>query len=118
MQRFGGVEEQGHQADGRKGGCNLARHDSAFAHTGDHQRRFAIGAAFQQSQGRFHMDAVQAISWRSDGVGFHLQAAGESGHLKKTDDYKEIKLKCHAQKQQIERSKTMNINAKTEIKNY
>ncbi|CAI8166540.1 MAG: Uncharacterised protein [Synechococcus sp. CC9902] len=79
VQGIGGIKEEGHQADGGKGGCDLARHDAALAHASDHKLGFAIGAAFQQAQGRFHFIAAQPFRCRGDGGGFLLQTASESG---------------------------------------
>lgn len=79
MQGIGGIEEESHQADGGKSGCDLARHNPALAHTCDHQLGLAIGAAFQQDQGRFHFIAAQSFRGRGDGRGFLLQTASESG---------------------------------------
>ena len=79
MQGIGGVEEQGHEPDRGKGGRDLAGHNSAFAHTGDHQLGLAICAAFQQCEGCFYLVAAQPLCSCGDRRGFLLKAAGESG---------------------------------------
>ena len=77
VQGIEGIEVEGHQADGGKGGGDLAGHDAALAHAGDHQLGFAIRTAFQEGQGSFHLINAQTISRSSDGGRFLLQAAGE-----------------------------------------
>ena len=67
VQGIEGIEEQGHQADGRKRRCDLAGHDAALADTGDHELRFAVRAAFQQGQGG--LDLVTAESFSGAGNG-------------------------------------------------
>ena len=79
VQGIGGVEEQRHQPDGGEGGSDLAGHDPALAHTGDHQLGFAISATFQQGQGCLHLIAAQPFRSCGNGGGFLLQTAGESG---------------------------------------
>ena len=62
MQRIERVEKQGHQTDGRKGGGDFARHDSALAHTCDHQLGFAVSTAFQKGQSPFDLIGAESLS--------------------------------------------------------
>ena len=44
------VEEHGREAEGGKGGGDLAGHDAAFAHAADHQLGAAFAASLQQGE--------------------------------------------------------------------
>ena len=78
MQGIGGVEEQGHQPDRGEGGGDLAGDDAAFADSADHQLRFAISTVSSTIRAA-HLIAVQPLRRGSDGGGFLLQTASESG---------------------------------------
>ena len=77
MQRIEGVEIEGHQADRGKSGGDLPGHDSAFAHTRDHELGFAIRAKLQKLEGVLDLIALQPFRGCGDGSGLFLQAAGE-----------------------------------------
>ena len=60
MQGIKGIEVERHQADGGKGGCNLAGHDAALPHAGDHELRFAVGTTLQELKRSLHLFIAQA----------------------------------------------------------
>ena len=81
MQGIQGVEVDGHQPDGGKCGGNLAGHNAALAHAGDHQLGPPFGAPIQQAEGGLDLGAVEAGGCRRDGRGFFQETAGEGGQV-------------------------------------
>ena len=79
MEGIEGIEIERHQTDGRKGGCDLACHDSAFAYSRDHQLGFAVGTTLQQVKRSLHVLTAKTCRSIGDRSRLFLQAACECG---------------------------------------
>lgn len=80
MQGVEGVQVEGHQPDRGEGGGDLARHDAALAHPGDHQFGALVGAAVQQGQSGIHLLGIEAPGGRGDGGRLFLKTARQCRH--------------------------------------
>ena len=68
MEGVEGIEINGHQANGGKGGSDLAGNDAAFAHAGNHQLAPLAMAELKQLQGSLHLGRVQPLGGGGDGL--------------------------------------------------